>query len=94
MRVSSVASAVLLIGTGVAQQTAPDSNVVIRSTTREVLLEVVVRDAHGRLVTKVDPAQVAVYEDGIRQEVRSFRLVQGSEVRAEDEKQMELKWLG
>jgi len=29
-------------------------------------------DARGRLVTKVDPGQVAVYEDGVRQEVRNF----------------------
>ena len=78
----------LLIGTGIAQQTAPDTNVVIRSSTREVLLEVVVRDAHGRLATKIDPAQVTVFEDGVRQDIRSFRLVQGSEVRAEDEKQL------
>ena len=88
MRVSSVLSATLLIGTCVAQQTVPDSKVVIRSSTREVLLEVVVRDAHGKLVKKIDPEQVSVYEDGIRQEIRSFRLVQGSEVRAQDEKQV------
>jgi VWFA-related protein len=85
MRISSVLSATLLIGTCVAQQTVPGSNVIIRSSTREVLLEVVVRDAHGRLVKKIDPEQVSVYEDGVRQEVRSFRLVQGSEVRAQDE---------
>lgn len=87
MRVSSVLSASLLIGTCVAQQTTPDSKVVIRSSTREVLLEVVVRDAHGRLVKKIDPEQVTVYEDGVRREIRSFRLVQGHEVRVEDEKQ-------
>ncbi|MGD0300785.1 MAG: VWA domain-containing protein [Bryobacteraceae bacterium] len=88
MRISAVFSALLLIGTGIAQQTAPDSNVVIRSSTREVLLEVVVRDAHGKLITKIEPGQVAVYENGVRQEIRSFRLVQGSEVRAQDEKQV------
>lgn len=87
MRISAVLSASLLIGTSVAQQTTPDSNIVIRSSTREVLLEVVVRDAHGRLITKVEPGQVAVYENGVKQEIRSFRLVHGSEVRAQDEKQ-------
>src|SRR5579863_4956094 len=86
MRISSVLSAILLIGTCVAQQTVPGSDVIIRSSTREVLLEVVVRDAHGRLVKKIDPEQVSVYEDGVRQEIRSFRLVPGSEVRAQDEK--------
>jgi VWFA-related protein len=88
MRIFAVLSASLLIGTSVAQQTTSDSNVVIRSSTREVLLEVVVRDAHGKLITKVEPGQVAVYENGVKQEIRSFRLVHGSEVRAQDEKQV------
>jgi VWFA-related protein len=87
MRISAVLPALLLIGTSVAQQPPPDSNVVIRSSAQEVLLEVVVRDAHGRLITKVEPSQVSVYENGVRQEIRSFRLVHGSEVRAQDEKQ-------
>ena len=94
MRVSAFFSATLLIGTGMAQQTAPDSNVVIRSSTREVLLEVAVRDAHGRLVKKIEPGQVEVYENGVRQQIRSFRLVQGSEVRAEDEKQLSVQTSG
>ena len=83
MRRYSLAPVVLLIGTGFAQ--APD--VVIRSSVREVLLDVVVRDAHGRLVNNLKPGDVTVYEDGVRQDVRSFRLVAGSEVRAEDAKQ-------
>ena len=29
-----------------------------------------------------------IYENGVRQEIKSFRLVQGSEVRSQDEKQM------
>lgn len=60
---------------------------MIRSTTREVLLDVVVRDAHGHLVKDLKPGDVTVFENGIPQEVRSFRLVAGSEVRAEDAKQ-------
>jgi VWFA-related protein len=76
----------LLIANGLAQTPqAPD--VVIRSSAREVLLDLVVRDAHGKLVTNLKPGEVAVYEDGVRQDVRSFRLVAGSEVRVEDEKQ-------
>jgi VWFA-related protein len=77
----------LLVVSAFSQQTAPDSNVVIKSSTREVLLEVAVRDAHGRLVTKIDPAQVSVFEDGVRQEIKSFRLVQGRELRSEDDQQ-------
>ena len=83
MRKYSLAPVVLLFGTGFAQ--APD--VVIRSSVREVLLDVVVRDAHGHLVTNLKPGEVTVYEDGVRQDARSFRLVAGSEVRAEDAKQ-------
>lgn len=50
MRVLSLLSATLLIGAGIAQQTAPDST-------------------RGRLVTKIDPAQVSVYEDCVRQDI-------------------------
>ena len=76
----------LLTANGLAQAPqAPD--VVIRSSAREVLLDLVVRDAHGKLVTNLKPEDVTVYEDGVRQDVRSFRLVAGSEVRVEDERQ-------
>jgi len=83
MRRSFLANVALVIGTGFAQ--TPD--VVIRSSVREVLLDVVVRDTHGHLVTNLKPGEFAVYEDGVRQDVRSFRLVAGSEVRIEDERQ-------
>jgi VWFA-related protein len=73
----------MLIGNGLAQ--APD--VVIRSSAREVLLDVVVRNEHGRLVNNLKPEDIAVYEDGVRRDIRSFRLVSGSEVRAEDQRQ-------
>ena len=76
----------LLTANGLAQ-TPQASDVVIRSSAREVLLDVVVRDAHGKLVTNLKPEEMAVYEDGVRQDVRSFRLVAGSEVRIEDERQ-------
>ena len=85
MRVLSVLSSTLLIGTSIAQQTDPT---VFQSQAREVLLEVVVRDAHGKLVTKIDPSQVTVYEDGVRQDIKSFRLIPGREARAEYEKQI------
>jgi VWFA-related protein len=76
----------LLIASGSAQTPqAPD--VVIRSNAREVLLDLVVRDAHGKLVNNLKPEEIAIFEDGVRQDVRSFRLVAGSEVRVEDERQ-------
>jgi len=56
----------------------------IRSTVREVVVDVVVHDRHGKLVRKLDPAEVSVYEDGVRQEIRSLRLVSGKDVRREE----------
>jgi len=50
-------------------------------------LDLVVRDAHGKLVNNLKPQDITVFEDGVRQDVRSFRLVAGSEVRVEDERQ-------
>jgi len=76
----------LLIADGLAQ-TPQAADVVIRSSAREVLLDVVVRDARGKLVTNVKPEEIAVYENGVRQDVRVVRLVAGSEVRIEDERQ-------
>jgi len=52
---------------------------VIRTTTREVMLDLVVRDKHQHPVTDLRPEEVEVFEDGARQNVRSFRNVQGSE---------------
>jgi VWFA-related protein len=72
---------------GAPQDTASGRDNVIRSTVREVLLDMVVRNSHGHLVTDLKPGEVMVYEDGVRQNVRAFRLVAGSEVRIEDEKQ-------
>ena len=82
---SIVALAFAWTGPAFAQLPAPAG--VIRSSVREVLLDVVVRDKHGKPVTNLQPGQVEVYEDGVRQEVRSFRLVSGGEVRTEDEKE-------
>ena len=66
-----------------AQRTAPaavESNrSVIHTTTREVLLDLVVRDKHHHAVTDLRPEEVEVYEDGVRQSVRVFRNVQGRE---------------
>jgi VWFA-related protein len=52
---------------------------VIHTTTREVLLDLVVRDKHQHAVTNLRPEEVEVYEDGVRQTVRVFRNIQGSE---------------
>ncbi|HEX4426979.1 MAG TPA: hypothetical protein VH079_16390, partial [Terriglobales bacterium] len=52
---------------------------VIHATTREVLLDLVVRDKHHHTVSDLRPEEVEVYEDGVRQEVRGFHNVEGLE---------------
>jgi VWFA-related protein len=52
---------------------------VIHTTTREVLLDMVVRDKHHHPVTDLRPEEIQVYEDGVLQNVRVFRSIQGSE---------------
>ena len=62
-------------------------DVVIKTTAREVLLDVGVRDAHGKMVTNLKAEDFTVYEGGVRQPVRSFRLVNGSAALSEEQKQ-------
>src|SRR5450432_3189291 len=59
---------------------AQDPGVTIRHTVQEVVLEVVVRDARGRIVKNLKPGDLDIYEDGVRQEIRSFKLIQGHDV--------------
>ncbi|HVO98163.1 MAG TPA: VWA domain-containing protein [Bryobacteraceae bacterium] len=70
-------AAAMAAATGLAQQGTD-----FRSQTQEVLLELVVRDAHGKPVTKLDASQLSIFEDGVKQEIKAFRLVPGHEVRA------------
>lgn len=50
-----------------------DETVVVGST--EVLLDAVVKDKKGGAVGDLKPSDFEVYEDGVKQEIRSFRLV-------------------
>ncbi|HEY3974639.1 MAG TPA: VWA domain-containing protein [Candidatus Sulfotelmatobacter sp.] len=59
--------------------TAEQERPVIHSSTREVLLDMVVRDKHHHAVTDLRPEEVEVYEDGVRQNIRVFRSIRGSE---------------
>ncbi len=52
---------------------------VIHTSTREVLLDLVVRDKHHHPVTDLRPEEVEIYEDGVRQNPRVFRNIQGKE---------------
>jgi VWFA-related protein len=49
------------------------STVVV--STGEVALDVVVRDKRGRLTKDLSPSDFEVYEDGVKQEINSFRFV-------------------
>lgn len=53
---------------------AQDSQAVIRTGVAEVLLDVVVRDKRGRLVRNLKPEDLEIYENGVRQDIRAFRL--------------------
>ena len=47
-------------------------------------MDIVVHDRHGKLVKKLDPRDVTLLEDGVKQELRSLRYVSGREIRQED----------
>ncbi len=64
----------VLAGLGAQAQEPP---VTIRSSAQEVALDLVVRDAHGRLVKNLRASEVEILEDGVPQEIRSFKLVSG-----------------
>jgi VWFA-related protein len=68
-------------GPGRAQDAAPPPapGATIRVTTTEVALDLAVRDKKGRQVKNVKPGDVEIYEDGVRQQILSFRMVPGKE---------------
>jgi VWFA-related protein len=77
---------VLMIGAAatmsVAQQTPPsslDTQTNIRSTSQEVLLDLVVRDKKGRFVKDITSKDIEISDDGAPQTIRSFRLVTAGE---------------
>src|SRR5215213_2026443 len=58
-----------------AQRQDPRDEEVITVGSNEILLDAVVKDKKGHVVKDLKPSDVEVYEDGVRQEVKSFRLV-------------------
>lgn len=65
-----------------AQNAPPPETIqgqTIRTNATEVVLDLVVRDKKGRLVRNLKPGDLEIYEDGVRQELRSFRAVTASE---------------
>ena len=77
-----VASILLSAALVRAQDAAPppqDSGLTIRQSVQEVLLEVTVRDSRGKVVKNLKPADLQVLENGVQQEIRSFKLIQAHE---------------
>src|SRR4051812_9548600 len=66
---------VLMSGLISAQQTQPP---VFRTGTTAVLLDIVVRDKHGRPVRDLRQDEITVLEDGAPRDVKAFRLVEGT----------------
>src|ERR1051325_2361092 len=71
---TSVMTAVLV--TAASAQLPPPQ---VRTTTEEVVLDVVVRDRKGKLIRALGPADFEVLDNGARQSVKSVRLVEGKE---------------
>ncbi|HVF28563.1 MAG TPA: VWA domain-containing protein [Pyrinomonadaceae bacterium] len=49
---------------------------VIRVETNEVMIDVVARDKKGRPVRDIQPGEIEVYEDGVKQNVTAFQLIE------------------
>lgn len=62
---------------GFAQQ-APEPS--FRTTTSEVLLDVVVRDKHAKIIRDLRPEEIQVFEDGVPQKMRHFEFADGRSV--------------
>jgi len=56
-----------------AQGSGPDTGVVIRSDTRLVVLHTTVQDRQNRPIADLTESAFAVFEDGVKQELKLFR---------------------
>src|SRR3982751_3559015 len=66
--------------TGQQSQPKPSPEPTIRTTTQEVLLDLVVRDKKGKPVRDLTASEIEISDDGVPQQIRSFRLVKGAEI--------------
>ena len=78
-RLGSAQSAATPPAVTAAQSPSFAKDQVIRLTTKEVVLDLIVRDKKGHLVTDLRPDEVTVLEDGVAQHVNQFRFVGGHE---------------
>jgi VWFA-related protein len=64
-----------LAGISASSQQVPSPGQTLRVTAQEVLLDMVVRDRKGRPVLDIGQGEVEVFEDGVKQSITGFRLV-------------------
>ena len=74
----------LLVWISALAQVPAPSDTVIRSSVREVVLDLTVRNKSEKLVLDLRPDEVEITVDGIRQSIRNFQLVRGEELRKLD----------
>src|SRR5712692_2711082 len=85
MRLAALLTLVAMAGGPIRGQEKPQTPVtpphppLIKARAEEVLLDVIVRDKHGRPVRDLVPDEIQVLEDGVPQQVTDFRLVKGDE---------------
>src|SRR5262245_17706947 len=58
----------------------PDQGSTVRIVSEEVLLDIVVRDKKGRPVTDLKSDEIEIYEDGVKQQINSFRKVEKTDL--------------
>lgn len=68
----------LLLITVLTGQEKPQ--VTFRTSAQEVNLDLIIRDNRGRQVKNLRPDEVEIFENGVRQDIKSLRLVSGKEV--------------
>jgi len=71
-RVALFLLVLLLPPVSLAQKSTPQEEPTFRSTTRLVVLDVVVTDRAGKLVTNLSQSDFTLLEDGVRQSIASF----------------------
>jgi VWFA-related protein len=65
---------------GQSQQSSSDqaSPTSIRSTVQETVLDMVFRDRKGKTIRDIRPEEIHILEDGVEQNLMSFRLIEGN----------------
>ena len=59
---------------------AQEATTTFRTGSQEVVLDMVVRDAKGKHVKNLEGSEVEIYENGVKQQISSFKMVAGKQV--------------